>query len=44
MFMASEEDRGAAVDELQELLDGNPELLNELDGDLIRLCKELGAI
>ena len=42
--MGSNEETGTAVAELQELLEEHPELLKELDAELIRVCEELGAI
>lgn len=42
--MSSDEDSRTAVAELEELLEENPEILRELDADLIRVCEELEVI
>jgi hypothetical protein len=42
--MPSQETAHRAVNELQELLEENPEILTELDADLIRVCEELEVI
>ena len=42
--MMTEPQKKPAVTELQELLEENPELLKELDADLIRLCEDLEVL
>lgn len=42
--MGVDQEGGTAADELQELLEENPEVLKELDADLIRVCEELEVV
>lgn len=42
--MVTDTSKESAFAELEKLLEENPELLKELDSDLIQLCKEMEVI
>jgi hypothetical protein len=42
--MGTDQVEESAADELQALLEEHPEVLKELDADLIRVCEELEVV